>query len=396
MPQATASDAAQRLERLCGYLAQDPGNAQLREDAFDAALRAGRPDRAAELAQGARRGDSDHPGWGLRQAQALIAAGRLEAAESVLDELAGGEVVPDAIEHDRALVRLLQGDAAGCLQRLRERLLARQAGAPLQVLWLRAHHRSGALEEAWSWTSEQQRSGRLTPAAAGVAALIAVDLDRLPEAERLADLALQEEGGPLEALVARASVLLARRDPAAARALLQQAVDRDDREGRAWSTLAFASLLCRDFAAAREQFRRATEAMPGHIGTWHGRGWCELLLQDLPAALQSFRQALRLDETFAESQAAVGLLLALSGDHAAASAHLLRAERLEPAGLTVRYARALQAGEAGTQAQILRLAKALLDRPGPLGERMSGWLEAAVEADARLSRAGRPRPGSTG
>jgi Flp pilus assembly protein TadD len=280
-----------------------------------------------------------------------------------------------AIAHDIAFVRFSQGDFAGCRTALAPWLqqpLERETSSALQVLWLRASHHLGLLADAAKWAEEQAAHGRLEAAAAAVASLIAVDLGDFVRARQLAAQAM-EGGSPLpEALLARAAVAIAERDPASAHALLRQALELNPDEGRTWSALGMASLQAQDLPEARVQFARATTLMPLHIGTWHGLGWTCLLLQDLPAALAAFQQALALDPNFAESHGAVGLALSLAGRQQEAEPCLARADRLDRGNVTGRFGRALAQGKLQDRAALQELAARLLDnRPGVFRARLS-------------------------
>lgn len=344
MPPLEDVSAAARLARLEGFLAQDPANLALLAETCDLALAAGRhavARRCIATAQGLQSGALP---WAFRA----------------------------------ALASLLAGDAA----QARERAAALLARAPdpaslghVQALWLRASHHLGALDEAWAWSVRQRRSGQLQPLAAGVAALVAVDLERLDEARELADLALAGGEPPREAQVARAYAALAEDDAALAADLLERALAQDPEDGRTWSALAMVSLRSGALAQARERFTQATRHIPGHIGTWHGLGWTCLLQQDVAGARHAFEQALALDRNFAESQAALALVCAAQGQHAQAGQHLERAERLDRGSATARYVRALRAGELREGADLRAFAARLL-RESPIPR---GRLRARIE-----------------
>jgi tetratricopeptide (TPR) repeat protein len=234
----------------------------------------------------------------------------------------------------------------------------------LQLLWLRATHALGLVQEARAWLGQAAPAGELPPALAAAASLLAVDADDFAAAKSLADAALAALPGQPEALVARATVALAEGDAAAARDLLLPALERNAEDGRTWATLGLASLQAQELVAAQRQLERAVALMPDHVGSWHALGWTRLLRHDLAGAGQAFEQALALDRNFAESHGGVGLVLALRGEHAAARRHLALAARLDPRNVTGGYAQALLAGEASDAQRLQQLAARLLDRPG--------------------------------
>lgn len=364
--------------QLEGYLSEDPANGALLADACDAAMAAGRLDRAAAHLRSAQALGLDDGRWLARAAHVAIAGGEWADALSILRQLVAKAGAHPALSHDIAFVHFRTGDFAACRAELepwlrdpQHRDLEVPVVGPLQLLWLRASHHLGLLEEARDYAREQLARGALHPAAAGVAALVAVDLGEFVQARQLVQPAVDAGSPVAEGLLARAGIAIAERKTDVAVTLLHQALELNPQEGRTWSTLGMASLQQRQLAQARVQFARATTLMPGHVGTWHGLGWTCLLLQDLPAALAAFQQALALDPSFAESHGAVGLALLLAGRQEQAQAHLERADRLDRQNVTGRYARALLGGKLQDRAALRELATRLLDRPGVFRPRLS-------------------------
>lgn len=329
MPPLPESPAAERLARLERFLAQDPGNPHLLAETWEAALAAGERAAAQRCIATAERLQLDAVPWAWRRALAALFAG------------------------DAARAR---AEAAALLSKVSDVATL----GHVQALWLRACHHLGALDDAWAWTMQQRQDGRLQPLAAGVAALVAVDLERLAEAKELADLALAAADAPPEAQVARAYAALADDDAALAAQLLEHALARHPDDGRTWSALGMVSLRNGAFVQARERLEQATRRIPGHIGSWHALGWTCLLQQDLPGARQAFTQALALDRNFAESHAAMALVDTALGQHEDAEQSLARAERLDRNGATARYVRALRAGALRGDADVRAFAARLL------------------------------------
>lgn len=379
-----ATSAATRAERLAAYLREDPHNPELLADACDAALAAGLHALAGRHMASAEALGLDPAAWTFRQARACIAQRRLEEAERLLTQLHGAQEKHPGIAHDLAYVRMLQGAPEDC-QALLAPWLADGAAAlepemleALQVLWLRAGHRSGRLDDDWQWAQHLLAGARLQPGACGVASLLALDLGQFDHARALADSALAQRPMQVEALVTRASIALADRETQRAADLLELALQCNPEDGRTWSALGLCSLQAQDWQAAQQRLERAVQAMPTHIGSWHALGWSRLLQQDTQGALAAFRQALDLDRNFAESHGAVGLALALSGHRAEAEGFLEAARRLDPFNVTGRYARALFAGEAGDPARLLALVDRLLDRPGLSGAKLNEEVRTAL------------------
>ncbi|HEX2547972.1 MAG TPA: tetratricopeptide repeat protein [Ramlibacter sp.] len=358
-----------RLAILQGFLSEDRDNAALLADTCDEAIAAGEHAAADRLLAHSLVLALDDVAWTARRVRLALARHAWDEALARLQQLRQRSGEHPALAHDVAYVHFRRGAFAECQQAIEPWLvpdaLALQDEAvrtALQVLWLRAAHHQGALVPARDRASSWSEHACLSPAAAGVAALVALDLADFAAAKILADTALRAGALTTEALVARACAALAEGETAAAQAWLGQALQLHPDDGRTWSALGMASLQARDPAAARTQFARATHVMPTHIGTWHGLGWSCLLLQDRVGALAAFEQALALDRTFSESQAAVGLVLMMSGRADEAEHHLARAERLGGGNVTGRYARALQSGQLKDADAVRELAERLLQR----------------------------------
>ena len=373
--------AQQRLLRLESFLQQDPGNPNLRADAFYAALQCGEWERARAQLEWSREAQPRDAAWALREGDWLIAQKRYGDARLHLEHLraqaAGSAELERVIAQNLGYVAFSEGRFADAITLLKPLVdTSTEAPAPaLQQLWLRALHRAGEIAAACDWAAQVETRGQLEVGAAGIAALAAIDRGDFAAAQRWCRLA--ESGGPtsMEALVARSSIALAVPDANTAHQLALQATQLNPRDGRAWSARAFAELLAGELAAARASFEQALAFMPQHIGTWHGQGWVQVMQGDVAGARASFEHALGLDRNFAESHGGLAVALALQGDEAAAREHIELAQRLDRANLSSRYAEAILSGEAKDTQAIQRLAQRLLGaRKAPLGGTMGDWL----------------------
>jgi tetratricopeptide (TPR) repeat protein len=283
------------------------------------------------------------------------------------------------LQHNLAYIDLQRGAYEACTQRLAPLMEAESTDAPssgllgqsLQVLWLRALHRTGDLNRAMDWARKTETGGQLWPQATGVASLIALDANDLVAAQRWSQLALTQgtaEDRPLEALTAQASLQLGENNSAQARQLAMAALQLQPEDGRSWSVLAFADMLAGDLDTAREHFARSLAAMPEHIGTWHGLGWTQLLQQRLDEAQATFEKALGMDRNFAESHGGLATVLALKQQKKTAQEHVDRALGLDKTCLSAQYAQAILNGDTQDVARFQRLVQRLLGaRPSGLG-----------------------------
>jgi tetratricopeptide (TPR) repeat protein len=349
-----------RRERLQGYLASDPDNTAMRADVFDLALRLSSLDVAQVQTTWALRLAPDDRGWRHRQALLAMARGRWPEAESLLQGLIDeGEDSP-AVACNLAYVHFSVERYAQAVSLLQPLVAQRLAQAPQSLaLLLRCLHRQGAVEEAlevFARHSDQASSAD----AFGVASLLALDAGEMRRAWAWSARALERDPQQHEALVAKGTTLLGRRDAGGAMACLSAALALHPQDGRTLSALAMARLLQSDFDAAHEAFVLAVKYMPLHIGTWLGLGWCEIFRRQMPAAQLAFENALDLDRNFGESHGGLAVVQALRGQTEEAEESIRRAHKLDPQGLSARYAQAVLSGDAADPAKFQAIVREAL------------------------------------
>jgi predicted Zn-dependent protease len=367
----SADSASTRLQRLAGFLAHDPENPTLLAEACDTALACGRHEQADAFIAAAERLAPGSADWQLRRAQLCIARRELPQARALLEQLCASRADHPVLLHDLAYVHLLAGDAArarSVLQPWAQEgfLIPEYPHQVLQALWLRACHHLGHMEEAWDWTQRAQAAHALVPAAAGVASLVALDLEDPGNARTLADLALAADADQPEALVSRGCLALTAGSAGEAVRFLERAAQRLPGDARVSSALGFAHLLSGDGAAACVLLERAVQAMPDHVDLWQALGWARWLLKDVQAAIAAFQAAVHGDDEAADSHAALALVLLMAGERDAAAANLHRAELLDPQDGTAALVRSLQSGQAGRR-DVENLVRGMLAqwRPRP-------------------------------
>lgn len=345
--------ARRRLDRLEGFLREDPANTTLLGDAFEVALQCGEWERARfHLTHGAAL-EPANVQWRLREANFLLARREYEPAIQLLRQLQSqaspGSELRRVTVQDLAFAEFQRGRYAECAELLRplaEAGSARPPSGSFQQLWLRALHRTGQLEQAVQWATKAEQEGSLDAGAAGVASLIAFDLDDFATAQRWVDLARAGSSPPcLEAAVARAGLALARQETRVAISAAEEALSLNPQEGRAWSIRAFAQLVAGGAPQAQASFAQAVRHMPQHTETWQGQGWCQLLLGHLPQAQESFESAVRLDPGAAESHSGLAMCLVLQQKEEAARSALAKALELDAADPAAHCVKAILDGK---------------------------------------------------
>jgi tetratricopeptide (TPR) repeat protein len=357
------SPAAQRLERLLGYLETDPGNEPLRADIFQVALQLGRADLAR--AQVAHQLERDPLDVNWRHREAALAMQRHDYADAVRLLAALAPEAPDNpwIRFDlaRALFRHGQFDLAQA--QLEPLVAANLAQVPsAMALYLRSGQRLVDPEPLLDTFKARAADVPLPAEAYGVASVLAIDAERIADARAWSAHALALAPAQREALVAAGTLALADGDVAQAKAYLEACLAAHPQDGRALSALGMARLQDGDAAGAQAALKDAVLHLSEHIGTWQALGWSQLALGDFAAARDTFVHALDMDRNFGESHGALAVALAALGELPRAQEHIDRALRLDPGSLAALYAKSLLAGEGRGGEAFRLLARRVLGR----------------------------------
>lgn len=369
------SNSTERLDRLDGYLRQDPDNTALAVEAFELALNLGLHERAGAYLDAAQASAGDDPYLAYRRAAWWAAQGRWDEALALQQDLCRRH--PEDADLAVAQASLLH--YAGRHDEAEAAWSALQAAGRLpDYAWanrLRTLHFLGRLKEGLALAGMRADLLHTQPEAAGVLSLMAVDAGDFAAARHWSELALTAAPPSLEALTARGVLALAAKDAPGALAALTPVVEGRPNEGRAWSSMGIAHLLLQDASAAQAAFLRATALMPGHIGSWHGLGWARLLGRDAGGAAMAFQRALELDRNFGESHGAVAIGQALAGQRDQAEHHIELALRLDPASLSARFAQAVLSGALHDRDEFQALAlRALRGVEAPDGRSLADWI----------------------
>lgn len=346
MNQAPSTAIAQRLERLQGFLRDDPDNEPLRSDIFATALGLGQFALAQQQVDHLLARLPEDRNWRHRQAVLCMEQGDYVQAELLFDSLlAQGEPAPHLL-YDLGRTLYRQGKFQEALDTLRPLVDGALNQVPAAMaLWMRCQQPVGDLDELLALFVARSAEHELPPEAWGVASLVAFDLERVADARAWAARALQVAPAQREALVAMGTLALAAQDGPQACAYLEHCLSLYPRDGRARSALGMSYMLVGKLEQAAAELGLAVAAMPGHLGSWHGLAWSQVGVRDLAGAQASFEHALELDHNFGESHGGLAVALALRGERERARHHIERALRLDPGSLAALYARSLLDGE---------------------------------------------------
>lgn len=340
----SATDAARaRLQRLEGFIEQDPDNVNLLADAAECALLLDDLPRARAHLQRALELVPGSAPLRLQLSSVAIAEGNFDDSLALTTALLDGGV-------DEAAVRFNHAFALVSLQRHEEalpmlvRLHVESLPYPMVVrLLIRCHHYLGDLDEAIAVADAHLAAHADDADVAGMLALLHFDNEDFAAARAWGTRALAGSPGNLDALLAVGMVALSSEEVDTGKSLLKQAVSADPRNGRAWAGLGLAEMMTFDLPAAERMFGQAVKNMPAHIGSWHMLGWVQLLQGQVDAAEANFKTALDIDDTFGESHGALAAVAATRGEWDKAERLTEVARRLDPDAMSVRYVDLLKA-----------------------------------------------------
>jgi Tfp pilus assembly protein PilF len=197
-----------------------------------------------------------------------------------------------------------------------------------------------------------------------VASLIAVDADRMDEAQALADAALKGRPDQMEALLTRGTLAVGELEAGQAASAFQGALRANPDDGRSWSGLGFAQMLSGELGLAQESFRKAVTHMQNHVATWLAFGWSLVLDGKAVEARRVFEKAVELDRAFPESHGGLAVALARLGERELAQHEIEVATRLDGDNMSALYARTVLEGKAEDPGAILGLVRKIrLHRP---------------------------------
>lgn len=356
-----------RLSQLLGYLKQDPSNAALLADVFDTSLAVGNFTEAGFQVARALHADPTDVAWLRREALLLLAQGHFAKAADALSRLIEDGEDDSITRFNLAYARFGQGQwliAKGISEPLREQTT--EVGDLAWSLWLRCEHRLLEFDEGLSAFRMALAIRKLPPEVWGVASLMAFDAGSLVDAQAWAERALQSDPDQMEAIVVSGSIALGKQQVKKASELFERALGINVSDGRTWSGLAFTRMLNFDFPGAQAAFNKAIATMADHIGTWIGLGWCEFLSKRPQAAQKAFEQAIALDRNFGESHGALAVALVQLGQLEDARHEIDIALKLDPRGLSARYAQSMLSGEVTNPEAFQKMTRRVLAQyPSP-------------------------------
>jgi len=311
--------ASGRLERLLGFLAQDPENPGLREEAAHAAIAAGRHDTCAALLEGRASTDS------LRHIQALawMHQGELDKAARQFSALLAAHPEDSTLKFNLAYARALQADYAQAASLLDDRTLGDlPAAGPLK---LRVLHYESKLDEALALAASLMKNGAVDPQIYATAASIALDAERFD----LADQYARHAPELAESRTVSGYLALDANHVTSALESFEAAVGAAPDNGRAWVGKGLAYLQSENLHQAQANLTKGAQLLRTHAGSWVAAGWACFLAGNLAEASTDLETAVGLSPAFAEAHGSLAVVRFHQGQGDAARHHAEIALRLD-------------------------------------------------------------------
>ena len=357
-----STEAAQRLQRLRGFLQQDPDNVGLRSQTIAAAIAVGEWDAVDLLLQ---EGFARTPEAAELHAHAGFAALHKQAYEQAKTHfnaaISQGLSVP-TVRYNLAFSQFLLGQHAAALEALALFAPDEQNKVQYALLKARCLHHIGDREGAITVLMPVRNN---SPEVEGLLALLMYEVDRNDDALEAANRALTHHPHQLEALLARAATLAEQDQFELARTDYQEATVHHPHSGRAWSGLAQIDFHDFKFDDALKSLERAVDHMPNHIGTWHLLAWIHVLQGRVQEGKAAFQKSYELDRNFGETHGGLAVVAAMEKQVKLAEEHIKRATRLNPNGFAAQYARLLILEQQGKTDEAQALLKAVMQTTHP-------------------------------
>lgn len=354
-------NASSRLQRLMGYLDDDPGNLALLADSAHAALDESEPQAAADLVERYHALASPPPALRNVEGLAAMRSGDLAKARAIFEalRLEGHDNAP--VRFNLAWLAALEGRHDDILELVDDTVVAAVPYAA--TLKVQALHHLGDLDGAITLGQRLLEALPEDDALLGAVSVAAMDAD---DHALAADLAGRARGG-VDALTTQGLIALDTASPDDAEGLFDRALAVRSDAPRALLGKGLCALARGNAADAAPLIEAGAQAFDDHLGSWIAAGWARFLGGDPQAARRNFETALRHDDNFAETHGALAVLDLAAGDADGARRRTDIALRLDRNCLSGTLARTLLLEMEGKPDLAQRIRERAMDLPIGVG-----------------------------
>lgn len=359
-------EAEVKINRYLSFLSQDPSNPKLLADLIELYLSSGQKERAQSEAVKALQLNPADERLQYLKVTCDIACQHFESAKQWLESNyqlnANGIWV--VYNYAYVLFKLaLYPQAVTLLEENKHRVNEYPA---LLLLQSRCLHFLGDYQAAYQSLLNMKALEPSHVEMQGLMALLLLDMGEFDKAERAAKAILASVPNQFEAMLALASVLVARINIKSAEAYFDKLMKVAATSGRVLAGKGQVEWLKHNFHQALSYFNEAVVYMPEHIGTWHNIAWCHLILNDLEEAQKAFQKAYDLDRNFADSHGGLGLCAAMKDEFDVAQGYVTRSLKLNKLNFTGRFAQSVLLRRQGNADEGDKLVKAILESASPI------------------------------
>ena len=362
-----ADHSPERIQKLLGFLAVDPGNLTLRITIADLQHASGDFAAAEESFRAVLEMQPDHAIARSRMASVYLSQHRFDEAEAVLRGLDVQVQQVPAISHNMGLALVYQ-------QRWPEALAALETAAAgglddAENLMYQAYclHHLGRTEEALAKATaslERAPDDRVQ----GYVSLLQMDAGDIKIASRTAARVLERDPHNIDANTVRGWWGLETQEIEDAEECIERVLAQRPDDPRSLLGKGLVQLYKQQTPEAVETLQRAVAGMPQSPGAWVTLGWAQIAQGDLPGAEKTFRDALELERSFGETHGGLASVLALAGRAEEARESIRKARGLNKEGFGVVFAMTVLMANAGKQEAATKLfGNMLLRSPGGTG-----------------------------
>jgi len=352
-----------QYQRYLNFLQTDPNNLNLITEAAELAQSLNKCEDAIALCDKGLAVDLNSLRLQSIKALCLLSAGDIDGSLSLFRSL--HEQLPDdpAISFNLAYCLALQHAPEEALTVLGD-ALKHYATLPQMVhLQIRMLYDMEELEQAIDVGKQVLEINSADGKIHELLSSLYVDNNDFSLAEKHAALALQSNPNLALAHTSMGTAALSKQDDLLALQHFEQALELNQKNGRAWLGKAMTFMMQNKLPEAEQSFNAAIEYMPAHLGTYQALAWCYITQGNLTKAESTVRKALEIDDTFSENHGTLAVLAVMQGQVSLAETEAQIAIRLDRESFSGHYARALIAQAKGNTEEANKIIDTILDNP---------------------------------